>query len=51
MAAYSGGEIRLQAEVDPTLRGGVVARLGDTVFDGTLDMYLTKLHRRLRGAR
>ena len=51
LAAYSGGEIRLQAEVDPTLRGGVVARLGDTVFDGTLDMYLTKLHRRLRGAR
>ena len=49
LAAYSGGEIRLQAHIDPRLRGGMVARLGDTVFDGTLDMYLTKLHRSLRG--
>ena len=49
LAAYSGGEIRLQAHIDPSLRGGMVARLGDTVFDGTLDMYLTKLHRSLRG--
>ena len=49
LAAYSGGEIRLQTQVDPSLRGGMVARLGDTVFDGTLEMYLTKLHRSLRG--
>ena len=49
LAAYSGGEIRLHTQVDPSLRGGMVARLGDTVFDGTLDMYLTKLHRSLRG--
>ena len=49
LAAYSGGEIRLQTQVDTSLRGGMVARLGDTVFDGSLDMYLTKLHRSLRG--
>ena len=50
LAAYAGGEIRLQTQLDPSLKGGVVARLGDTVFDGSLDMHLTRLSRLLRGA-
>ena len=50
LAVYTGKQIRLHARVDSTLRGGLVARVGDTVFDGSLDTHLKRLRRRLVGA-
>ena len=50
LAAYTGKQIRLHARVDSTLRGGLVARVGDTVFDGSLNTHLERLRRRLVGA-
>lgn len=50
LATYTGKQIRLHARVDSTLRGGLVARVGDTVFDGSLNTHLERLRRRLVGA-
>ena len=50
LAVYTGKQIRLHARVDSTLRGGLVARVGDTVFDGSLNTHLERLRRRLVGA-
>ena len=50
LAVYTGKQIRLHARVDSTLRGGLVARVGDTVFDGSLNTHLERLRRRLAGA-
>ena len=49
LSAYSGKKIRLEESVDPTLRGGVIIRLGDLVFDGSLEAQLKSLHRILVG--
>jgi len=50
LAAYTGKKVRLQVQVDGSLRGGLVARVGDTIFDGSLEAHLERLHRQLRGA-
>jgi F-type H+-transporting ATPase subunit delta len=50
LADYTGKQVRLHAQMDPSLRGGVVARVGDTVFDGSLNTHLERLHRQLVGA-
>ena len=50
LALYTGKQIRLHARADSTLRGGLVARVGDTVFDGSLNTHLERLRRRLIGA-
>ena len=50
LTVYTGKQIRIHARVDSTLRGGLVARVGDTVFDGSLDTHLKRLRRRLVGA-
>ena len=49
LAAYTGKEVRLEVQVDESLRGGLVARIGDTVFDGSLDAQLERLRQRLVG--
>lgn len=38
-----GAELELQVEEDPTLLGGVVAQVGDLVFDGSLRSQLERL--------
>lgn len=50
LATYTGKQVRLQSQVDPSLRGGVVAKVGDTVFDGSLNTHLERLRRHLGGA-
>ena len=37
-------------DLDLALQGGIVARIGDTVFDGSVETQLQRLHRRLAGA-
>jgi len=43
----SGKRIRAQFAVDPSLVGGVVARIGSTVYDGSVRGQLQALERRL----
>lgn len=47
LGACVGRRVRLLTSVDPGLRGGFVARLGDTVFDGSVASHLARLRRRL----
>jgi F-type H+-transporting ATPase subunit delta len=44
-----GGQIRLSEEVDETLLGGIVARVGAVVFDGSLKTKLSRLRSRITG--
>lgn len=48
LAKFSGKQVRLETEVDPALKAGFIARLGDQVFDGTVESMLNRLHRELR---
>jgi F-type H+-transporting ATPase subunit delta len=43
LAARSGSDVAIRVAVDPTLLGGVVAKLGDLVFDGSLRTQLAQL--------
>ena len=47
LSAFSGKQVRLEVEVDEALKAGFVARLGDQVFDGTLEAQVHRLRRRL----
>jgi F-type H+-transporting ATPase subunit delta len=49
LMAYTGRQVRLRTRVDGSLRGGLVAKVGDTVFDGSLATQLERLRRRLVG--
>ncbi len=42
-----GGEPKLQSEVDPSLIGGVVLRVGDTVYDGSLARQLEQVREKM----
>ena len=46
---HSGRKVRLAVQVDSSLRGGAVVRLGDIVFDGSVNTYLARLQARLAG--
>jgi len=50
LTKFSGKQVRLETEVDPSLKAGFVARLGDQVFDGTVESRLGRLHRELRAS-
>jgi F-type H+-transporting ATPase subunit delta len=43
--------VDLDVRVDPALLGGVVARVGDLVFDGSLRTQLAQLRASLTGER
>ncbi len=49
LSARSGRAIELELEIDETLVGGVVAQLGDTLYDGSLKTQLTQLRSALLG--
>jgi F-type H+-transporting ATPase subunit delta len=49
LAARAGRTVELEVEVDPTLVGGLVAQLGDTVYDGSLKTQLSQLRSALLG--
>jgi F-type H+-transporting ATPase subunit delta len=50
LEAYTGKQVRLSARVDHSLKGGAIARVGDTVFDGSLIRHLRRLREQLAGA-
>ena len=43
LSGYSGAEVRLELSEDSTIRGGIIVRLGDTVFDGSVATQLQRL--------
>jgi len=47
LGAATTRQVTLTAKVDPSLIGGVVARIGTTVYDGSLATQLAKLKGRL----
>lgn len=47
LSAYVGKDVQLQAVVDPAIMGGVVARVGDLLLDGSVRSRLETLRRRL----
>lgn len=49
LSARVGRELELEVEVDPQLLGGVVAQIGDLVFDGSLRTHLAQLRANLTG--
>ena len=51
LEALTGRHIRLQVEIVPDLIGGIVIRIGDTVYDGSVVQQLRSLrHRMERGS-
>jgi F-type H+-transporting ATPase subunit delta len=51
LAQASGRTVTLVARVDPTLIGGAVARIGSTVYDGSLAGQLERMRDRLERGR
>jgi len=49
LATRVGGEVEVTVDVDPTLVGGIVATIGDVVYDGSLRTQLAHLRTTLTG--
>jgi F-type H+-transporting ATPase subunit delta len=47
LADVTGRTVTLDAKVDPSIIGGVVARIGSTVYDGSVTRQLEKMKQRL----
>ena len=47
LANATGGSVRVKVIVDPSVLGGLVATVGDTVIDGTVRTHLDQLKSRL----
>jgi F-type H+-transporting ATPase subunit delta len=47
LARATGREVRIETRVDPALIGGAVARIGSTVYDGSVTTQLRKLKQAL----
>ncbi len=50
LSARAGRAVELEIELDASLVGGLVAQLGDTVYDGSLKTQLTQLRSSLLGS-
>lgn len=47
LSRASGYDVTVQARVDPSIIGGIVARVGSVVYDGSVTRQLEKMRRRL----
>jgi F-type H+-transporting ATPase subunit delta len=47
LAALTGRKVNMKTSVDPAIIGGMVTRIGSTVYDGSIAMRLTKLKEKL----
>jgi F-type H+-transporting ATPase subunit delta len=47
LAVATGRTVDLSAQVDPSIVGGLVARIGSTVFDASITNHLQRLRKRL----
>ena len=51
LAAFTGKQVRLTNVVEPKILGGVVARIGDLVVDGSVARRLERLKQTLQQTR
>jgi len=51
LAAMTGRTVTLSTTVDPSIIGGVVARIGSTIYDGSVKRQLELMKQALSGAR
>lgn len=49
LATMTGQQVQLTTRIDPNIIGGVVARIGDRVIDGSVRTRLSRLRRELAG--
>ncbi len=47
LSEVTGKQVQLGAAVDPALIGGIVTRIGSTVYDGSVKMQLQKMKQQL----
>ena len=47
LALLTGRKVEMKTSIDPAIIGGVVTRIGSTVYDGSIATQLTKLRQRL----
>ena len=47
LSAFVGRQVQMETQVDPAIIGGVVARIGDQLIDGSVRGRLESLRRRL----
>lgn len=47
LSSYTGKDVRLKVEVDPSLLGGIMVKIGDKVYDGSARRQLQTLKERL----
>jgi len=47
LSAFTGKDVRLKIEVDPSLLGGIQVKIGDKVYDGSARQQLQSLRERL----
>ena len=50
LARATGRQVQLETRVDPAIIGGAVARIGSTVYDGSVTTQLQKVRERLAAA-
>jgi F-type H+-transporting ATPase subunit delta len=50
LARATGRQVQLETRVDPSIIGGAVARIGSTVYDGSVTTQLQKVKERLTAA-
>jgi F-type H+-transporting ATPase subunit delta len=50
LARATGRQVQLETRVDPAIIGGAVARIGSTVYDGSVTTQLQKIRERLTAA-
>ena len=50
LASLTGRQVQLETRVDPSIIGGAVARIGSTVYDGSVTTQLQKVQERLTAA-
>ncbi len=49
LAQATGRQVQLESRVDPTIIGGAIARVGSTVYDGSVTRQLQKMKEALMG--
>jgi F-type H+-transporting ATPase subunit delta len=47
LAQATGQRVDVTTNVDPTIIGGIIARIGSTVYDGSVATQLSKIRQRL----
>ena len=49
LSSATGRKIEVRVVVDPTVVGGLVAKVGDEIFDGSIRTWLTEAREHLAG--